>query len=863
MAAGTKRTSAPDLHKLADLHGRAVDASRAGAPAVAERLLHRALSAFDDEGRSPDEVTLRMQVLITLAKVESELRGVEAGLTRLHAAAELLALDPKPVVLAALHNQRGTLLGRTGRFADAIECFNEAERYFRFATPRDRSAVLLNRGTARMMLGNVRGAASDLQRCAAVAEQGGLDSLSRMAKHNAGYLQFVLGDMPSALATMAAADQTENRGVALLDRARVLAEAGLIREADEVLAEAADIARRDRLAQDLGEIELERARCALVADDIMAARHFAASARSRFRRRGSDSWRRWAELTLLQGDLAAGRPGRRLLAPALRVQAEFSISGLRVQGRTAGLIAAEAALSAGDVSTAASLVAQLGPVNRRDPITARLHSRYVRAALHRAEGRRTTASRQARAGLQELSAYQSTFGSIDLQTAAAVHGRRLADLDVSIALESGKPAAVLVAAEFARAASNRLPVVRPPADREGADLLAELRQVAESLHAVQDRTESQSLQRRRRELEGRIAARGWTLGGPGETRDAASVDVVCATARSTDCAVVTYVQSDGILHAVVVGASVRLHALGDAATIVERVRRARADLDVLAQPQLPAAMRRTVRASFDRSMSALDESLIRPLGAEDRRLAVVSTGALGQLPWGCLPSLLATPVVVAPSATAWVTAVRAPRRRTREVVALCGPGIPSGDREVAGVRLAWPDADVRTGPEADRAALVSALGKASVVHVAAHGTHHTENAVFSSLRMTDGLVFAHELDRTRRGAEHVVLSACELGLATVRPGDEAIGLTSVLLRLGTRSVVAGVARVNDEATASVMTAYHRELASGSDSAHALATAIAGADDVAPFVCFGSAWSTSGVFGADSGPRTPDADLGGG
>jgi CHAT domain-containing protein len=113
--------------------------------------------------------------------------------------------------------------------------------------------------------------------------------------------------------------------------------------------------------------------------------------------------------------------------------------------------------------------------------------------------------------------------------------------------------------------------------------------------------------------------------------------------------------------------------------------------------------------------------------------------------------------------------------------------------------------------------------------------------MFSSLRMADGLLFAHELDRTRRTAEHVVLSACELGLATVRPGDEALGLTSVLLRLGSRSIVAGVARVNDEVAADVMTDYHRRLAGGADSAQALADAIAATHEVAPFVCFGSAW----------------------
>ena len=85
-----------------------------------------------------------------------------------------------------------------------------------------------------------------------------------------------------------------------------------------------------------------------------------------------------------------------------------------------------------------------------------------------------------------------------------------------------------------------------------------------------------------------------------------------------------------------------------------------------------------------------------------------------------------------------------------------------------------------------------------ILHLAAHGVHQTENPLFSSLRLVDGPLFAHELDQTANTPEHVVLSACELGLATVRPGDEALGLTSVLLHLGTRSVVAGVARVGDD-----------------------------------------------------------------
>jgi CHAT domain-containing protein len=138
------------------------------------------------------------------------------------------------------------------------------------------------------------------------------------------------------------------------------------------------------------------------------------------------------------------------------------------------------------------------------------------------------------------------------------------------------------------------------------------------------------------------------------------------------------------------------------------------------------------------------------------------------------------------------------------------------------------------------------MGTASVLHVAAHGVHQPENPLFSSVRMSDGPVFAHELDQSHRTPEHVVLSACEVGLATIRPGDEALGLASVLLHLGTRSVVAGVARVGDQVAEETMSVYHRRLAEGIDSATALADALVrvSADVVPPFVNFGASWQRS-------------------
>ncbi|MCB0911834.1 MAG: CHAT domain-containing protein, partial [Propionibacteriaceae bacterium] len=121
--------------------------------------------------------------------------------------------------------------------------------------------------------------------------------------------------------------------------------------------------------------------------------------------------------------------------------------------------------------------------------------------------------------------------------------------------------------------------------------------------------------------------------------------------------------------------------------------------------------------------------------------------------------------------------------------------------------------------------------------VAAHGVHQPASPLFSSLRMADGDVFAHELPTGEVRAGHVVLSSCDVGTSQVRPGDEPLGLAHTLLSLGVGSVVAAVAPVPDDETAQVMADYHAALARGLASDEALAAAGAGS----AFVVLGSAW----------------------
>ena len=811
-----------------------------GRPRRALRLLDRCLAAVG-EPTSDAQRRIAAAAWITRSLVESELGAGDRGAAALDTAGRHVAVLDDAGLRVRIHLQRAMIAGRAGRLDDALAHFEAAAPEMTHVEPSDRFVILLNTGNIRMFRGELRPARRSLARAIELARAEGMVDRVFKASHNLGYLEFLAGDLPSALRLMDEAGALEtkvSRGVWLLDRARILSESGLFREADVALSDAAAIFRRDRLHQDLAETELERARCALLVGDAASARHLAAAARGRFRRRNNDRGRRAAELVWLQARLHTGLGTARLVDAVAALRAELDAAALGEPAYESAVLLAEAQLAAGEVTAAAATIG--GAVPRKASVRSRLHAHDVHARLALAQGRPAEAVRRVRRGLHELAGYQASFGSIDLRTAAAVHGRRLAEFGVALALDVGRPAAVFAAAEQARATSSRLPPVRPPDDPVVAELLAELRQTVESLRAAeQDKAASEPLLRRRRELESRIAARSWTVSGSGAATRPASLDAVRAGLTARGRTMVTYIQAAGRLAVVLVGPRLRLVDLGPAAPVIEQVRRVRADLDVLARDRLPGGIRAAVRGSLDHSLAALDAALLSPL-AVDGPLVVVSTGVLGQLPWSSLPSRRAASIVVAPSATKWLSSLGG-AGHAGGVFAFAGPDLPRAADEAAAVARAWPATVTRTGADATSAEFAAAVGRAGVLHVAAHGIHQPENPLFSALRLADGPVFAHELHAP--APEHVVLSACEVGLATIRPGDEALGLASALLALGTRSVIAGVARVGDAAAADTMAAYHARLAAGADSADALAAALVevAEDVVPPFVTFGSAW----------------------
>jgi tetratricopeptide (TPR) repeat protein len=835
-------TTAPTPERLREEVEHAREALNLGRPGEAQERYAALAGRLDglDDG-SPSYAELRARLLLGWAAAAFEVDGdLDAAMRRLDLATVEADRGGCEHLVAPVAGERGLLLLRCGRVADALLALDTAVLSLGAAAPYDQMTLLLNRGALHLDRGALDVAAADFEACLALARRSGDQLFVWKAGHNLGYVEFLRGQLPRALSVMREAD-AENPGdtspVVLLDQARVLREAGLADEAADLLEQVATMFETSGLEQDLAETELARADCALLdPDTVTEAVALAESALGRFTRRGNTRWQRRAELVLLRGERqrlgAAPVSGLAdLAARADRLAAQCAEEQRADLAHQASLLAAECRLRGGLVDAAPPPALRTG-----DDVTTRLHTREVRALAFDATGEPRRALGEVRRGLAELGDYQRSFGSLDLRTASAVHGAALARLGLDVALRSGSAAAVFEVVERARAVSTRLPPVRPPEDAGTASLLAELRQTEEELRALEGDAaagaESTRLRRRVGRLQQEVRELAWTQGddldGDGEP-DAPTEAPRCAEVRRTlredGQTLVTLARDRGEWVAVVLGRRTpTVHRLARVDAVAGRVSRLRADLDALAMPFLPDGIRDVVRRSAEAVLADLDAALLGPLGV-DGPLVVSCSGDLCFLPWGLLPSRRGLPTVTAPSAAAWLRGHAAHRLgRGDRVVALAGPDLRQAGPEAAAVAATWPGARLLQGPEATGEAMRAALSGADLVHVAAHGTHRQDNPLFSSIRLADGALYAYELGRSGEGfAGCVVLSACDAGLATFRPGDESLGLSQVLLQLGAQVVVAAVARVNDDSSARLMAGLHGALAAGTDAAAALAT----------------------------------------
>lgn len=243
------------------------------------------------------------------------------------------------------------------------------------------------------------------------------------------------------------------------------------------------------------------------------------------------------------------------------------------------------------------------------------------------------------------------------------------------------------------------------------------------------------------------------------------------------------------------------------------------------------------RGEETREAAGLFQTLLGP--AADRlagkRLAIVADGALHYIPFAALPRLAEHEIVYLPSASALAVQRRtlagrppAPRRLAVLADPAFAPGdsferLPASREEAEALAALAPPGEVQValGFAADRSrALGDRLGGFRIVHFATHGVLDTERPALSGLALStvdergqacEGFLHLRDVYNLRLDADLVVLSGCRTALGREVRGEGLIGLTRGFQYAGAARVVASLWRVEDRATAALMTLFYRAM----------------------------------------------------
>lgn len=807
-----------------ELHRRGVEAANARRFAQAQRALDAASARTED----PD---LRARIDGTTAYVLAQ--------TGEPASAEQLCRDAlgrsglRAETIAVLSGQLGTLLTHSGRLADAEAELTRAIDTLTAAGDEttELANFLMNRSVVRMQQRELDSCIADLRRAVAVYEANDDEEPLAEARHNLGYAALLGGDLVTALTLMTrsrpklAAISDLAAAISDLDRAEVLRDAGLTTEAEALLEQVATQFGAQRMRQARGESEFHLAR-SLLRHDPAAAERAARTAARRFTALANHGWAARAEAVRLEAQQRA-RPRRPIDdAEFARTAKALDRGGFRTEATALRL------------SARRDGTGRLPRLDDAAPTPLRLRAQEVRAARAAAAGRDRDALRAAAEGLDLLTAWQQSFGALDLQASVAMHGSDLMFAGLAAAARLRDPAILFEWSERARHLSQQVAPVRPPRDESLAVDLAELRMLRAELAGADWTTDA-----RVRALRDRVRERQWAATGSGGTRERWGLAEATAM-LDADVVVLSYVFTGSTLHAIVVTSS--------EATIVdlswERVQSAldglRADLDMVALTRGGLMGEVTARALASR-LAILDAELLTPLllaAPTAARLAITVPGALGGVPWAMLPGMSGIAFTLATSVSRLLAAPARDRTRPTTIGFAAGPRVPRAGDEVARAAAAWRDAGreprILESSAATVAAVTELAAATDVLHIAAHGRHAVDNPLFSGFELSDGILFGYDVDLIPRVPTTVILSACELGRSSVRWGEEALGMTRVWLHAGADCVIAAPVAVPDDVAGELLSAVHTGLSEGAAPAVALAKAGLDTGLSAPFQCHG-------------------------
>ena len=765
------------------------------------------------EAERAGETTLKSLALMSLAGSMAFSGDNDKAMQMLAEAAQMA----EGHLLAEIEFQRGTVLGRMGEGSGALVLLSRALEVFREHGDRESTSMTLhNRGMVHLAAGRPMEAEADLLAAREIDDVDGRLHSIAAEDHGLGVAAWLKGDIPEALwlfeqSTTTLRELLDSASEIQVSQCEVLLSAGLFREAFALAREIAMDMQRAGLAEDEAEARLVGAQAALLAGNLDDAINWSDRAQQMFTGQNRATWAATARLTGLQARYQEGVGEAELVDEAHRVAATLEEGGQSLAAIRAWFLAGSIALHLGMEDRATQDLSRVAD-RTSGPIEVRLQSRLAQSMLKVAAGDFMGADASARSGLALLDDYQSALGATDIRMGVERHARDLAVLGLKLALESARPRRVFAWMERTRSRALTHRPVAPPRDDEMSADLAALRHVSSELR-IAEGDRAAALLKRQRRLQEAIRARARLA--TGEAGAATRVGPAHLSAELDGTTLIEFASVEGTLWAVsIANDRYRLREVGPQSEI-------QAELE-----SLRFTMRRMARGRGSMSTALevarrLDGLLFASLRPGDGPLVVVPTSDLHVTPWSALPGCQGRPVTISPSAELWYRARRRPNKGRGALLA-AGPDLVVSDVEVSDIARLYAGAKVLSSAVSEVATVQAHLNRAAIAHIACHAVFQFENPMFSSLRLADGDLNVYDIERLETAPDVVVLSACDSGFSEAHAGEELMGLSSALLNMGTRSIVASVGLVPDSmATKDLMVSLHRGLRDGLSPSQAL------------------------------------------
>ncbi len=787
--------------------------------------LERAIDAAPDE--------LRGRAIVSLAAALSAAGRLDEATAHL----QRVVASEDSTVSALANSQLGMVLLHSGNVVGALESIEPAIGQLQGVSGEEwaLASSLGNAGYCELILGRLDSAIQRFRQAAELATETNQLTIVAGCLQNIGFALMRKGDLVGALTELERAresyrangDPGRNLSTLLDDLAETYRVAGLTHDAVRTAEQAVALVSTGGNLEKQGDALYRLARCQLDSGS-RAAIATASDAAQCFERAGRDHW--LARSRLLEAEALAelGSSDHAELMKTLDHLAGFEAAGWELEERSVRNVIALEQVRARSFQDARRALGATSAVATDQGVMAQIEGHLSSAITATLSGESLEPHADAASDL--VRSYALRLADPEMRAGATRLMNRLRRLFVGEAVDAGDANAAFGSEERFRSIALSLPRATPARDESIAALSQQLRDLSRSLEESGQQNpaidaELRSLEQKLRHRSLRQKAEG---GGIDNYAIATTDDLLSKLGNRTW---VEWFELDDALHVIACrGDQVSMNRCDHLKDITKRCAEIRRGLARLARPGLSesAASRRwaTLESDCADVAAQLLPPTLQPAPGESWILSPPTF--LIDLPWSLIlrGSGSAPTVTVAPSASWWLA------RQDGEASSLRFGSLVGPDLQFASMEShALAQRFGRMVSASTSVDALAAISDSTLLHVASHGVFRNDSPRFSSLRLEDGPLALHELDRIEQLPDAVVLAACDAGRHTSTAGGDLLGFAPSWLAAGTRAVIAPICAVGDEPTTHLVDGFYRQLgeATGSGVATALAVAQASSD----------------------------------